>query len=167
MATSTVTTSRTVLAEGLVNRGSTTEDVFIAFGSGNPLWDSTQTLTQAFLAAPVNTLTIGQTYLQSVIVQSADQLTTFTEGQDYTVDLNTGIITRLGDGIIGDGSTVYIEYDLSKTPLTSQTQLISEIARKRPTVLTFLTPNSTGAIETSIGNFDITTTPTRFVLARL
>ncbi len=49
--------------------------------------------------------------LSNVIVTSQDELTTYTEGTDYSVDSDHGFVQFLLAGIIPDGDTIKISYD--------------------------------------------------------
>lgn len=58
----------------------------------------------------------GHMFLESgtVVVTTTDDLTTFTEGVDYTVDYTNGIITFVNSGTSGwvnDGTVYYLDYD--------------------------------------------------------
>ncbi|GEM_PF-506774 len=55
-------------------------------------------------------ITLPYQNLQGVVVKSADLLTTYVAGVDYTVDNVNGVVTRLATGSIPAGATVAVSY---------------------------------------------------------
>lgn len=159
-----VNSFRPVIAEAFVENFS--PDIFVAIGSGQAIWDSTQTHTGAFAAAPTNTLDVGATPITDVVVQTTDEVTTYVEGQDYSFDGATGIITRIGAGAIPDGGTVKVTYNINKTPLLTQTALENELGRKRASVIGYVEPDVSGDISVPSGNYSISVTPTKYLLIK-
>lgn len=49
----------------------------------------------------------------NIIVKDDTDTTTYDEGDDYTVDLNTGMVTIVDGGAIADGDTIHVTYKTS------------------------------------------------------
>ena len=58
----------------------------------------------------VVTLTKSPVKPESEVVQDSTDTTTYTRGTDYTIDNDTGVITRLADGSIAADETLHITY---------------------------------------------------------
>lgn len=160
MATLT-SSGRTALAIAIKDR-----DIHLAWGNGETWWDSNQAEVLAFNASDELTLQYGN--VSSVVVTTTDAATTYTAGQDYSIDASTGVVTRLTGGAIASQQTVNIEYFVTR-PVESATasSLANEVGRRTATQVEFCTPNNTsGSIVVPTGRFDVSSTPTNNLYMR-
>lgn len=67
-------------------------------------------------------LTIHTAPSTKIILKDATDTTTYDEGDDYTVDLNTGLVTIVEGGAISDGDVVHVTY---KTTAQSVERVVS------------------------------------------
>ena len=78
--------------------------------------DSTESVSDEEISftTEITTYDTGYEDLSSVVITSADELTTFTVDVDYTVNSETGVITFVDSGTSGwanDGTTYLLSYD--------------------------------------------------------
>lgn len=80
-----------------------------------------------------------------LLVQSTDLVTTYTEGSDYTLDAEKGLIKRITGGSIADGAQVVVTYAYMR-PATALTALGCpvELERYRRVKLLQLAPEADG-----------------------
>lgn len=69
-------------------------------------------------------LTLDNDDVISATVMSADELTTYEEDTDYTIDLATGVITRLTTGSIPADDTMSIDYDHANPGAVSASDIV-------------------------------------------
>ncbi|MCX8018248.1 MAG: hypothetical protein N2690_10170, partial [Rhodocyclaceae bacterium] len=77
------------------------ETLHLALGRGQPWWDTQATLERAFDAQ--GRIALPHAPVAQLVVKSPDGQTTYVAGQDYTLDAQQGVITRLSAGAIAAG----------------------------------------------------------------
>lgn len=65
--------------------------------------------------------------VQAVVVQSADGVTTYLLGTDYTVDAAAGVITRVVGGQIAQAQAVQVSYDRPNPAAVTSAEVIGEV----------------------------------------
>ncbi|MBD3610540.1 MAG: phage tail sheath family protein, partial [Gammaproteobacteria bacterium] len=78
--------------------------------------------------ATLDTLTVADTYIRTVVVKNQAQTVTYVEGDDYTYDMETGEFTRVATGTIVAGDTVNIAYDIPDASLVTSADVIGTVA---------------------------------------
>lgn len=58
-----------------------------------------------------DTLTLADAYNSALVVKDATDTTTYAVGVDYSIDTDTGVVTRIAAGAIAAGATLKINYD--------------------------------------------------------
>ena len=105
------------LWEQMLSTANQTEDGKYVFGGTNndtsPYTASNTVTDETFTAAYDTAVFLDHVGLtsSSATVTSLDGLTVYTEGVDYTIDLDSGSITVLGTGGMADGSDYLISYE--------------------------------------------------------
>lgn len=74
----------------------------------DPTTHKTDVLAEAKTFGAADTLTLAHPQVASVVVKVGE--ITHTEGDDYTVDAATGVVTRLADGEIAAAAAVTVDY---------------------------------------------------------
>jgi hypothetical protein len=133
--------------------------IHLAWGRGNPVWETNKSVTAAFGAG--NTLQLGWPHVSQVVMKSEDEATTYAAGTDYTVDSTGGMVTRLPAGAIPALATVRVAFKVGTPPETLQAAgLIDEIGRRVVTTKAFVTPDPDGDITVPNGRFAASETAT-------
>jgi len=70
---------------------------------------------------------LGHIAVRNVVVKSADGLTTYVEGTDYTVDYLKGVLTRISTGAIPAGGTVSVSYDYADVTKVTSADIIGGV----------------------------------------
>jgi len=70
--------------------------------------------------------------VSAVVVQDETDTTTYTEGTDYTVDLETGAIAALSEGDISQGDVIHVDYTAAaksgtKIQLSTQSAITAKV----------------------------------------
>ena len=100
--------------------------------------------------------------VRDVIVRSLNLAVRHNPGIDYTVDQNTGLISRIPGGAIAEGATVSVSFTIDTPPEDLyQDRLLSEAGRRLIESSDFVVPDPAGAIEVPQGTFSKVTYPTR------
>ena len=157
----TVNTAKTIQAIGL---NALEQGAYIAFGSGDTNWDTTQTGTFTFVAdafAIVN----PNSFADGVrLFEQGNPTNEYIKGVDFEFLLETGTVTRIPTGAIPIGATVDVEYVSVGLVQPSQTALIQEIARKKASMEYVVRNDVDGAIFIDAGRYDVSPTPTPLLL---
>jgi hypothetical protein len=74
-----------------------------------------------------DTITLPDTYISNLVVESQDGLTTYAEGVDYSVNLETGVGTRIATGAIAAGEILSIFYDVIDATLVTPADVIGAV----------------------------------------
>lgn len=80
--------------------------------------NDTTTVANASQAFVLDTLTLPNTQVSNLVIRPTEDGTPYIEDTDYTVDYGAGVVTRIADGAITVGKTVYRSFkylDPSKT----------------------------------------------------
>lgn len=134
------------------------QEIFMGFGSGVATWFTSQTITEDFL--PNNTLDTAFDYINTVVVKSEDNATTYVQGTDYTVNLTTGVVTRLSGGGIAAEATVKVSFNVGAPPPSlDMNALIAPIGYKKITGKSFAELDVEGDIIVETGRFSLVLTP--------
>ena len=106
----------------------------------------------------------GGVPIEGLIVRSTDRSVTYLDPSDYSVDADTGVITRNASGSIGALQNVNLDFTL-QTPVAHiyQTRLVSELGRLQVTTSEFVRRDDAGDIVLPQGRFSVTTEQTRFL----
>lgn len=163
MPMATVNGIRKAFAKGIKDKAAS---LFVGMSSGNALWGIQQIFTGSFAADPLNTLSLGSANIKNVIVKTTNEVTTYTEGVDYTVDLTTAIVTRMITGNIPNAGAVKVFYYLDNAVKPSKTALLNPLGLKKATQVEFLQIDPLGTITNSSGTFSITSNITNILLIR-
>ena len=132
-------------------RGST---LHMAWGTGVASWGTDVEITQSF--PNDNLLNMAHSYIGSVVVRPAPSGDPYAVGTDYTVNLNTGVISRLVGGTIPANQSVKVNYHVNPAPAsTTATDLIAEVGRRVISSKQYAVPDSEGAIEVETGKFSL------------
>lgn len=143
----------------------------IAVANGEDWWGENQAELKTFDA---DTFSSDLAPLEDPQLSNAAGDTLYVLNTDYTVDSQTGTVTRLATGAIPPGAQVQFTYKAS-TPSAAleQTVLQAEVGRLAPTALDFCLPvaevlDSDNAVTVYIGSdlYAIVQRPTRMLLAR-
>lgn len=144
-----------------------TSELFIAWGIGNPNWSTDRSIVASF--HPVNnTVALGFSPVSNVVVRSSNGATTYTAGTDYSVNLNTGVVTRIAGGGIAGGATVQLSFRV-EPPVENPnaTGLIGELGRRRVLDKQWVLPDEAGDVWTHDGRFSISAQPTNHLMCRV
>lgn len=136
-----------------------TRPLFLAWGSGRTWWDSTITQSRIFATDAIAT---DYPHLDYLAVTNADGSIVYTVGVDYSVNSETGIITRLSGGSIPPGGTVVITYTPHREAEdTEATQLIEPIGFRPVTEVGFVFEDAAnGTIQLTSGRYSPSVAPT-------
>lgn len=134
---------RTALASSLKS-----QSIHLAWGTGNPLWESTHTQTFTF---EEDRIQLPHFPLKNLHIMDSSE--------GYTVDCQAGVITRLESSALPDSITVSYTID---TPAESMqaTQLIHEVGRRMIDEVSFCIGDPEGLLVTPTGRFSATETST-------
>lgn len=135
------------------------EELFMAWGPGESHWDTDRQEVGEFDVD--NHFDVGYTELKDFVLTKADDDDiVYVLNTDYTVNLLTGIVTKLPGGSIA-GDDVKASFHV-KPPqaLRTDTDLVSELARRRILVKQFVLPDPEGEIITNYGTYTVSLTPT-------
>lgn len=152
---------RTALATAVKN-----SVLHLAWGRGQSWWDENRADVAIF--GDDNRAALGRTNVAGVVVRTADELNTYAAGTDYTVNVVTGVLTRVLTGAIPAKGTVRVSYKTPRPPETpARTALFDEVGRKKLTECRYVIPNpESGSIVMTTGRFDPSDVPTPHLLAR-
>ena len=126
----------------------------LAWGSGNPDWGKDVETTRTFSVG--GTINLNYPNVGSVVVAPASGGTAFNNGSDYTVNYQTGIITRNPSGSIGANLSLKINFHVRPAPASvASHDLLNEVGRKLIVNKQFAVPNSEGDIEVETGTFSL------------
>jgi hypothetical protein len=158
MSSSVYTTAARVrTAIGYMN-----DELFVAWGQGNPSWGSQQEVTAQFAAN--GQFNLGHPRVKDVGVASASHAAFYTLDVDFIFNPNTGIVTRMPAGNIpAEEELVFaftVEPDAASPAVTA---LLDEVGRKRVLTKHFVTPSDEGTIQVETGKFAISATPTKHI----
>ena len=78
-----------------------------------------------------NKITLGRQYLlaSTVVVKDETGATTYDLGDDYTVDAEAGVVTRVASGAIGVGDTLKIAYDYADESQVTDAEVLAAAAK--------------------------------------
>ena len=132
-------------------------ELFMGFGSGDADWFTDRSIEEEFNN---DTLNLGFGYVDSVVVQSQDESIQFTQGEDYTVNLTTGVLTRLPGGSIAEDAIVKIDFHVNCPPaMPNATALVAPFGYKKITAKSFAELSDSGNVEVDTGKFNLVLTP--------
>jgi hypothetical protein len=135
--------------------------IHLAWGRGDPNWNTSKSVLRTFDSDDI--VTTGYGYISNPVVKSSDELTTYTEGTDYTLDLAgvSGKIVRKTDGLIGANEQVLVTVDLGRPPEPiNGSSLIDEVGRRLLHSANFCTPSLNGDIIVPNGRYELSLEPT-------
>lgn len=123
------------------------QELFLAWGTGDPAWDTVHNTTAATLSGTLP-LQLPGTNLRGVTVMlGSNHATVYLEGSDYTVDYELGRIMRvLGGNLPSAGTSLYIEYVLNPPIGVDADELIAEVGRQKIINKQFVTRDDAGSL---------------------
>lgn len=123
--------------------------LFLAWGSGNADWGKAVEISRSF---GIGTIDLGYPHVSNIIV--TDGSTTFNNGPDYSVNYQTGVLTRNPSGSIQVSDELTINFMVRPAPAAvTAHDLIAEVGRKLIVNKQFVVPSSEGDIEVETGTF--------------
>ena len=130
--------------------------IHLAWGSGDPAWGSNHSLQANFVD---ELITLPHSPVKDVVV-SQDE-TTFSSGEDYSVDSVSGTITRLPLGAIATDALLDITYiqDTPRESITS-TSLMNQVGLRTVDEILFCSGDENGELITPSGRFTESRSPT-------
>jgi hypothetical protein len=143
----------------------------LAWGTGQAWWDTNRAENYTFQTSGAlqNKVQLPYTNVSGVLVTTTNYDgtgvgTTYTAGTDYTVDLNTGTVTRVVAGSIPNGGAVKVSYKANR-PAEDVTRhaLFAEVGRHKLTSSQFVTPDANGTIIVTNGKFSPSVAPTNYL----
>ena len=136
-------------------------DLFLAWGVGNPEWDSFQSGSGAF--GEDERLAVGHTFVDQFTV-SADGVA-FVRDEDYSVDSTNGVLTRIVSGRIVPGGSVDFNFRIQPPPSSpNATALVNELGRRKLFNKQFVTPDNVGDVVVAGNTYSRSSSPTRYLL---
>lgn len=139
--------------------------LFMAFGSGQPEWDTTKEVIGTF-GSNSGTINVGYQEIDNVHVYPPDPgepISEYALGADYSVNKGTGIITRNSGGSIPVGSVRVGFYVKPATPSLSAITLVNELGRKEIFNKQFVVANTQGEIIVPGGRYSLSNVPTPYL----
>lgn len=124
------TLGRADVARAYKALAATPNNFLMAIGSGENWWGSQQQVLLTFDGSQHAQINAQHVPVTGVTVRSADAVTLYQLTTDYTVNLATGQITRVGGGGIAPGANVQVTYtaNVPQPNLTDQA-LVTEVGR--------------------------------------
>lgn len=141
------------------------ETLHLALGRGQSWWDTQATLERAFDAQ--GRISVPHAPVAQLVVKSSDGQTTYVAGQDYTLDAQQGVITRLSAGAIPAGATVAlaVTYGRPSEPVEAAA-LLDEVCRRQVDEVYFVAPDANGEISLASGRWRVVTDPSPHLFLR-
>lgn len=159
MAVLTVS-GRTAIARAVID-----QDIHLAWGTGSADWDADKTVLRTFDGADFLDLGFGS--ITALSLASADGLTFYQPGTDYTADPAAGAATRIITGAISPEGTVSATFRTGRPPEPPDaTALLAEVGRRLVFDKRFCLPDPAGDIVTTTGRYRSSDTPTRHIALR-
>ncbi|MCW8966893.1 MAG: phage tail sheath subtilisin-like domain-containing protein [Candidatus Pacearchaeota archaeon] len=93
----------------------------------DPAIHFTSEAASEFTLGTTDTLTLNHTYVSNVVVQNQGATVTYVEGTDYTINLETGVITRIATGAIAAAEILSIAYDRVDASLVTSANVIGTV----------------------------------------
>ena len=142
------------------------QTLHLALGEGDPLWDTTRSISTSFDAAGV--IELGFTHLADIRVTSLDEQSVYTLDVDYSAHARDGVIRRLPGGAIPEGGTVTIHFKIAHPPESvGQTALLREVGRRVVDEVHFVAADPDGEIVVPTGRYRLVTEPTNHLFIRV
>lgn len=133
--------------------------LYMGFGSGVSSWFTNQNITEALDEDGL--LSLGFTNVTNVVVKSEDEESTFVRDTDYSLNAQTGVVTRMSGGAIGDGDTLKVAFTVgAPNPSVGTTALIAPIGYKKITAKSYAELADDGLIDVETGRFNLVVNPT-------
>ena len=134
------TAGRADLAAAYKALAATPSNFMIAFGEGESWWGGQQQVLLTFAANEIQ-IDADHAPVSGVVVKSADAVTLYQVTTDYTVNLSTGLITRVPGGTIPNNAQVQVTYvaNVPQPNLTTQA-LVAEVGRVPVSSVLYILP---------------------------
>uniref|UniRef100_A0A3B0IX88 Uncharacterized protein n=1 Tax=Wolbachia endosymbiont of Aleurodicus floccissimus TaxID=2152762 RepID=A0A3B0IX88_9RICK len=133
------------------------QSLHLAWGSGDPSWESSYKVEKTFTAD--GKITLDHHIIKDVKVLTGQ--TVYQLGTDYIVDSSTGVIKRTENSSIRANSAVTVEYSESTPPeLITSEKLLNELGRRTADEVLFCTGDENGELITPSGRFRPSNVPT-------
>lgn len=127
-------------------------ELFMGFGAGDEDWFTSRVQEETFDGE--NEIDLGFPLIAEVVVKSQDEETIYTEDDDYTVNLITGIVTRVAEGSIPALAIVKVSFNTSAPAIVAgDVGLIEPIAYKKITGKSFAELDDEGTVIVDTGTF--------------
>lgn len=101
--------------------------VVVAVNVLDPAVHVTPEAAAEFALNATDTLPLPHTYVSNVVVQNQGATVTYVETTDYTINLETGVITRVAAGAIAALETLSIAYDRLDASLVTSADVVGAV----------------------------------------
>ena len=95
----------------------------------DPTNDKTAVAAADYTFGVDDTIDLGRRHVSSVVVTNKAADTTYDAGDDYTVDAETGVVTRVDGGAIVAGAEVKIAYDYADESEVTDAEIVAAAAK--------------------------------------
>ena len=142
------------------------QTLHLALGEGDPLWDTTKSISTPFDETGV--IELGFTHLAEIRVTSLDDQTEYLLDGDYSAHAREGVIRRLPASTIPEGGDVTVHFKIAHPPESiGQTALLREVGRRVVDEVHFVTADAQGEIVVPTGRYRLSVDPTNHLFIRV
>jgi len=142
------------------------QTLHLALGEGDPLWDTTRSISTSFDEAGV--INLGFPHLANIRVTSLDGHTEYALEADYSAHARKGVIRRLPASTIAERGDVTVHFKVSHPPEPiSQTALLREVGRRVINETHFVATDPEGEIVVPTGRYRLSSEPTNHLFIRV
>ena len=142
------------------------QTLHLALGEGDPLWDTTKSISTPFGEAGV--IELGFQHLADIRVTSLDEQTEYLLDGDYSANAREGVIRRLPASTIPEGGDVIVHFKIEHPPESiGQTALLREVGRRVVDEVHFVTADPEGEIVVPTGRYRLSADPTNHLFIRV
>jgi len=142
------------------------QTLHLALGEGDPLWDTTRSISTSFDEAGV--INLGFPHLADIRVTSLDGHTEYALDADYSANAREGVLRRLPASTIPERGAVTIDFTVSHPPEPiGQTALLREVGRRVINETHFVAADPQGEIVVPTGRYRLSSEPTNHLFIRV
>ena len=142
------------------------QTLHLALGEGDPLWDTTKSISTPFDEAGV--IELGFQHLADIRVTSLDEQTEYLLDGDYSANAREGVIRRLPASRIPEQGDVTVHFKIEHPPESiGQTALLREVGRRVVDEVHFVTADPEGEIVVPTGRYRLSADPTNHLFIRV
>jgi len=142
------------------------QTLHLALGEGDPLWDTSLSISTSFDEAGV--IPLGFAHLAEIRVSTVDGQTLYALDADYSANAREGVLRRLPASTIPERGEVTIAFKVSHPPeLIGQTALLREVGRRLVNETHFVAADPQGEIVVPTGRYRLSSEPTNHLFIRV